>query len=239
MTPGQPFLCFDADDTLWHNEDAFAEAHRKFAALLADYHAPETVESTLYATEKRNIPIYGYGCKGFTLSALETAVELAGDTMSSREVRALLTICREMLLEPVRLLPGVEETLRHLAARHPLALLTKGDLAHQENKLRASGLMDLFTRHAVISEKDEETYRRMLVLWGVEPSDFVMIGNSIKSDILPVLALGGRAIHIPYPLTWQHERAEVPENHPRFTLLDSMARLPAWVDAYLASAAKR
>jgi putative hydrolase of the HAD superfamily len=223
-------LCFDADDTLWHNEDQFAEAHRKFAALLGAYHPPEVIERTLYRIELGNLELYGYGCKGFTLSALETAVELAGDTLSRREVSALIAIGKEMLAHPVRLLPGVRETLAQLAGSRSLGLLTKGDLTHQERKLRDSGLLGHFSRHAVIGEKDVATYRRIFGLWGVDPAAVIMVGNSLKSDILPILELGGTAVWIPYPLCWQHERAEPPADHPRFHELPDITALPALLE---------
>lgn len=222
-------LCFDADDTLWHNEDMFADAHARFATILGRYHEREVIERELYATEMRNLRLYGYGVKGFALSALETAVRITGDTLSSREVSEVIALAQSMLRHPVVLLPGVAEVVPALAARHPLTLLTKGDLHDQERKLRDSGLGSHFARYDVIAEKDTATYRRVLEQWSLKPEDFVMIGNSLRSDILPVLELGGRAVWIPYPLTWQHERAEPPTGNPRFTKLESIAELPAYL----------
>lgn len=230
-TPAPLVLGFDADDTLWHNETLFAAAHQKFHALLAAHHDPAAVERALYATELRNLPLYGYGAKGFTLSAIETAIELTEGRVSPKELRELLSLGRDILAHPVELLDAVPDTLAALhAAGHRMILITKGDLLHQERKIAASGLADRFLAAEVVSEKDPETYRRLLRRHGVEPGRFLMIGNSLRSDIAPVLALGGMAAHVPYPLTWEHEKlAEIPSAPGRFFTLAGIRELPALV----------
>jgi putative hydrolase of the HAD superfamily len=223
-------LCFDADDTLWHNENVFADAHARFAEILGRYHERARIDRVLFETEMRNLPIYGYGCKGFALSALETAVAVAGEQLSSREVNEILGLAQDMLRHPVELLPGVFEVLHNLAGTYRLTLLTKGDLHHQERKLLDSGLLPHFEHYQVLSDKTPAAYQRMLKLWGLKPSDFIMIGNSLRSDILPALEIGSHAVWIPYPLTWEHERAEPPEAHPRFHKLASIRELPALLE---------
>lgn len=224
-------LGFDADDTLWHNETLFAAAHQKFHALLAAHHDPATVERALYATELRNLPLYGYGAKGFTLSALETAIDLTAGRVSSQELRELLALGRDILAHPVELLEAVPDTLAALAAAgHRMLLITKGDLQHQERKITESGLAPRFLATEVVSEKDEATYLRVLRRHGVEPGRFLMVGNSLRSDIAPILALGGLAAHVPYPLTWEHEKlATLPHAPGRFFTLASLRELPALV----------
>jgi putative hydrolase of the HAD superfamily len=222
-------LGFDADDTLWHNETLFAAAHAKFHSLLASHHDPAAVERALYATELRNLPLYGYGAKGFTLSAIETAIELTEGRVSSRELRELIALGRDILAHPVELLDAVPDTLAALAAAgHRMLLITKGDLHHQERKIGASGLAAHFLATEVVSEKDEATYARLLRRHGIDPARFLMVGNSLRSDIAPVLRLGALAAHIPYPLTWEHERmAELPVAPGRFFTLQSIRELPA------------
>ncbi len=228
---GPLVLGFDADDTLWHNETLFAGAHRKFHSLLAAHHDPDAVERALYATELRNLPLYGYGAKGFTLSAIETAIELTEGRVSSKELRELIALGRDILAHPVELLDAVPDTLAALAAAgHRMLLITKGDLHHQERKILASGLAGLFLATEVVSEKDDATYARVLRRHGVTPDRFLMVGNSLRSDIAPILRLGGLAAHVPYPLTWEHEKlAELPHAPGRFFTLTSIRELPALV----------
>lgn len=224
-------LGFDADDTLWHNETLFAAAHARFHALLASHHDPQTVERALYATELRNLPLYGYGAKGFTLSAIETAIDLTGGRVSAQELRELVALGRDILAHPVELLDAVPDTLASLAdAGHRMVLITKGDLQHQERKIRESGLASRFLATEVVSEKDDDTYARVLRRHGIEPERFLMVGNSLKSDIAPVLRLGGLAAHVPYPLTWEHEKLDaLPPAPGRFFTLATLRELPALV----------
>lgn len=198
---------FDADDTLWHNETIFERVHERYRALLARYHDAATVDRTLLATEMRNLELYGYGVKGFTLSCIETAIELTHGKISAEEVRTILQLGREMLDHPVELLDGVPEVLAQVAPTHPLLLITKGDLLDQQRKLAKSGLAPHFRGIEIVSEKDPRTYAEILERRNVTPAEFLMVGNSLKSDILPVLELGASGLHIPYHLTWAHERA--------------------------------
>lgn len=217
---------FDADDTLWHNENIFAETHARFRALLARYHDADTVERTLFATEMRNLQLYGYGIKSFTLCAVETAIELTRGEIKAQEIDAILKLGREMLSHPVDLLPGVAETLAALHSRFTLLLITKGDLRDQERKVRNSGLADRFQWVEIVSEKDITTYQRILARHGISPEEFLMVGNSLKSDIVPVLELGGMAVHVPYPLTWAHEKVEhAPEEGDRFRSVSNLKEL--------------
>ena len=221
----------DADDTLWHNETIFRLTHDRFVSLLADHADRTTLESRLAETEKRNLRLYGYGVKGFTLSMIETAMELTGGEAPASVVREILAAGREMLAHPVETLPGVDEALAALSERYRLVLITKGDLLDQERKLAASGLGDLFVAIEIVSEKDRTTYDRVFARHGTGADEAVMAGNSMKSDVLPALEAGAFAVHIPYVITWAHELADAPEDHARFGALDSIADLPAWIAA--------
>jgi putative hydrolase of the HAD superfamily len=220
-------LGFDADDTLWHNETIFEQVHERYRALLATYHDAATVDRTLFATEMRNLELYGYGVKGFTLSAIETAIDLTRGKISATEVQQLITLGQEMLAHPVELLEGAADTLAALSAHHRLILITKGDLRDQERKLAKSGLAAHFERVEIVSEKNEVTYAAILRRHAIVPAGFLMIGNSLKSDILPVLSLGGAGAYVPYHLTWAAERVdEVPTAAGRFFRLKTLRDLP-------------
>ncbi|HVU33529.1 MAG TPA: HAD family hydrolase [Opitutaceae bacterium] len=217
---------FDADDTLWHNEVIFERVHARYRELLGRWHDAATVDRTLFATEMRNLELYGYGIKGFMLSAIETAIDLTRGEISAEEIRTLVELGQDMLRHPVELLEGVGDVVAALAASHTLLLITKGDLRDQERKLAKSGLAAHFAGVEILSEKNEATYRRSLRRHGVAPGEFLMVGNSLKSDILPVLALGGSAAHVPYPLLWQHERTEaLPDAPDRFFELGTIRDL--------------
>ncbi len=225
---------FDADDTLWHNENIFERVHERYCELLARHHDPETVRRALQATENRNLDLYGYGIKGFMLSSIETAIELTGGRLSVAEVRELLELGRGMLEHPVELLDGAEEVLALLAPRFRLLLITKGDLRDQERKLAKSGIAGRFHGVDIVSEKDARAYERILRRHAVEPSEFLMVGNSIRSDILPVLALGGAGVHVPYRITWSHEHSEKPlAAEGRFFEAASLRELPGIVDRWI------
>ena len=223
-------ICLDADDTLWHNETFFRRTFGTFAELLAPFAPAEELQRLLDETEHRNVPLYGYGVKGFILSMLETASEIAGDDLPATTVRTILELGREMMAHPIELLPGVEEALPELAERAPLVLVTKGDLHHQEAKLAASGLGDVFAGVEIVSEKSPETYARVFARHGVAPEEAVMAGNSMRSDVLPALDAGAWAALIPFELVWSHEAADAPDGQRRFRELASLARLPAWID---------
>jgi putative hydrolase of the HAD superfamily len=220
---------FDADDTLWHNETIFRLTQDRLRALMADFAAPEALNAKLAEVEARNLRLYGYGVKGFTLSMIETAMELTDHKAPGRLVAEILAAGREMLSHPVEPLPGVEEALADLADGYRLVLITKGDLLHQEQKLAASGLGELFAAVEIVSEKDASTYARVFDRYGTGAGEAVMAGNSMRSDVLPALEAGAWGAHIPYHITWHHEVAEAPAEHPRFTELASIAELPAWV----------
>ena len=222
----------DADDTLWHNETIFRLTHDRFVSLLADHADRDTLEARLAETEKRNLRLYGYGVKGFTLSMIETAMELTGGEAPASVVREILAAGREMLAHPVETLPGVDEALAALSERYRLVLITKGDLLDQERKLAASGLGDLFAAVEIVSEKDRGTYDRIFARHGTGADEAVMAGNSMKSDVLPALEAGAFAVHIPYVITWAHELADAPENHARFGALENIADLPAWIEQH-------
>jgi putative hydrolase of the HAD superfamily len=206
-------IAFDADDTLWQNEDLFYATHERFKKLLAKYHDVQWITDRLYQTEARNFLHFGYGVKGFTLSMIETAIELSEGRVSATEIQAIIEMGREMMNAPIELLEGVQETVEQLSQRFDLMLITKGDLFHQEAKIARSGLKDFFKRIEIVSEKDTGVYQRITAKHGIRPERFLMIGNSLKSDILPVIAMGGLAVHIPYKTEWVHERVSAEELH--------------------------
>jgi putative hydrolase of the HAD superfamily len=218
---------FDADDTLWHNEVIFERTHERYRALLASYHDAATVDRILFATEMRNLELYGYGIKGFTLSSIETAIEITAGRISAEEISQIIRLGQEMLAHPVELLEGVVDTLLTLAPHYRLVLITKGDLRDQERKLAKSGLAGHFSQIEIVSEKDAGSYQRLLARHAIDVKKFLMVGNSLKSDIMPVLNLGGSGVHIPYHITWAAEHASVPVSFPgRLFVLQHMRELP-------------
>jgi len=220
---------FDADDTLWHSETWFQAAHVEFERILGAYLdlADANVHERLLATERENIRQFGYGAKGMTLSMIETAIALTQERISAADLHRIVALGKAILQHPVELLPGVRAAVEAVAATHRVVLITKGDLFHQERKVAESGLADLFQRIEIVSEKDERSYTRLLAEFGTAPADFAMVGNSKKSDIAPVLALGGWGIHVPYPVTWALEQAEVDPAHPRFAAVPRLDAVPA------------
>ena len=218
---------FDADDTLWHNESIFERAQERYRELLAKYHPADEVNRVLFKTEMRNLPLYGYGVKGFMLSTVETAIELTKGAISAREIREIIALGQDMLAHPVELLPGVADIMPALARDYRLLLITKGDLHHQERKVAESRLAPHFHAIEILSEKDGAAYERVLRRHGVTLAEFAMVGNSLKSDILPVLQLGGAGVHVPYHITWAHEHVEkIPHDQPRFRQVATLAELP-------------
>ena len=199
-------VALDADDTLWHNEPLYTGCREQFRALLARYEPKGVLDDELYAVEMRNLAHFGYGVKGFALSMIETAIELTDGRLEASDVRTIIQWGRDMLAAPVELLPGVSDAVADLARDYRLILLTKGDLLHQETKLARSRLGELFTGIEIVSEKDEAVYRRVMRRYDVAPDRFVMVGNSLRSDILPVIAAGGHAVYVPYEISWVHER---------------------------------
>jgi putative hydrolase of the HAD superfamily len=222
-------ICLDADDTLWHNMRFFAAAEQAFADLVAPYADDAAARARMQAIEIRNLRHYGYGAKSFTLSMVETALELAGNALPAATVRRILAIGRELLAHPVELLDGIGATLEWLAGIGRLVLVTKGDLLHQEVKLAASGLGQLFTGVEIVSDKRADTFVRVFHRYGCAPERAVMAGDSLRSDVLPALEAGAWGAYIPQPLAWAHEAATVPADHPRFRQLARLAELPDWI----------
>jgi len=200
-------IAFDADDTLWPNQPHFDQVEATFFGILAHCGEPAELHPQLYAVQRRNLALYGYGAKALTLSLIETAIQLTNGAVTSADIQQLLDLGKDLLRFRIELLPGVAEVLPALRLRgHHLMLLTKGDLFDQESKLARSGLGDFFDHVEVVSEKDIPTYQRLFQRYQATPENFVMIGNSLKSDVLPVARLGYRAIHVPYHATWIHEQ---------------------------------
>jgi putative hydrolase of the HAD superfamily len=199
-------VALDADDTLWHNEPLYTSVREQFCALLTSYQPTGIADARLHEVEMRNLRHFGYGVKGFALSMIETAIELTNGQLESADVQKIIDWGRDMLASPVELLEGVSDAVAELAQGFPLILLTKGDLLHQETKLARSGLGHHFTGIEIVSEKDAALYRRVMSRYRVAPDCFVMVGNSLRSDILPVLEAGAHAVHVPYEETWIHER---------------------------------
>ncbi|MDQ3294536.1 MAG: HAD family hydrolase [Actinomycetota bacterium] len=221
---------FDGDDTLWQSETAFAITHDRVRALLASHVPRDVLDAQLLETERRNLEIYGYGVKAFTLSMIETALDLAGEALTAADVRALLDAGKELLAHPVEMLPGAEDAVRWASAQGlQVVLITKGDLFHQESKVARSGLGELVDAVEVVAEKDVATYQRALRRNRVDPTNFVMVGNALRSDAAPVLELGGWAVHVPHPLTWALEAADDEDAlraSPRFREVPSLIEIP-------------
>jgi putative hydrolase of the HAD superfamily len=209
-------IAFDADDTLWDNEIYFQETEHKFCALMEDYLPQHSVARELLQTEINNISLYGYGIKAFMLSMIETAIRISNGTISVRSVDTIIGYGQELLNKPVQVLPGVTEVLEVLRSKYRLVVATKGDLLDQERKLKKSGLDHFFHHTEIMSEKAESDYQKLLQHLDIQPQEFLMVGNSIKSDILPVLAIGGHGFHVPYHVTWGHEKVDKQVEHPNF-----------------------
>ncbi|MBB4264591.1 HAD family hydrolase [Roseospira visakhapatnamensis] len=204
-TSGQMVIGIDGDDTLWHMEKFYADAQRAYGALLKAYGSSEEIDARLLRTETRNIDVFGYGVKSFVLSMIETALEVSDREISGRDVETIMRIGHDILQSPTELIDGVADVIQSLSASHRLILITKGELISQERRIAESGLAASFEAIEIVSEKTPATYRTILKRHGVPVGAFVMIGNSVRSDIAPVLDIGGRAVHIPYHVTWAHE----------------------------------
>ncbi|WP_299126121.1 HAD family hydrolase [uncultured Winogradskyella sp.] len=204
---------FDADDTLWVNETYFRAAEEAAGLLLSHYETPNKIDQELFRIEIKNLPTYGYGVKGFILSMIELAIELSNGTVSNKVVTEMLKIGKDMINKPIELLDGVEEVLRVLSKDYRLIVATKGDLLDQERKLEKSGLLKYFHHIEVLSEKQEANYSKLLKHLDIEPEAFLMVGNSLKSDILPLVNIGAKAIHVPFHTTWQHEKVTKKETN--------------------------
>lgn len=226
MTPHFDAIGFDADDTLWHSEILYAEAQAQLRQMLGGYAAPDRIDAVLHATEMRNLALYGYGIKGFALSMIEAALDVSADRLTGREVRQVLAAARQMLSADLQLLDHAAEVVARLAETYPLMLITKGDLFDQERKIEQSGLRPYFSQIEIVRDKTAEVYAALLTKHHIPPPRFVMIGNSLRSDILPVVELGGYAIHIPYHITWAHEHIDTPDTDGYVTL-EHLGQLPA------------
>ncbi len=217
---------FDADDTLWQNESFFRLTQDRFTALLADYADPDHLHDRLLAAERRNIGHYGFGVKGFTLSMIETAIEVTEGRVPAAVIADLMAAGREMLEHPIELLPHARAAVEAMAQTHRVLLITKGDLLDQERKLAQSGLGDLFHGVEIVSNKTAPAYSTIFTRHGHGPDRALMVGNSLKSDVIPVIEAGGFGVHVPHGLTWALELADPPSDHPRFAALDHLGLLP-------------
>lgn len=222
-------ICLDADDTLWHNMRHFNSTEEALLDLVAPFAAREIARDELNACEVKNLKLYGYGAKGFTLSMIETAIQLADDPLPKDLIAGILAAGRALLSHPVELYDGVADTLAQLASQARLFLVTKGDLLHQETKLAASGLGDRFSGIEIVSDKTADTFRRVFEREGVLPGEALMAGDSLRSDINPALQAGAWAAFIPQEGAWVHEKAALPADHPRFRQLNSLAELPGLI----------
>lgn len=215
-------IAFDADDTLFVNEPYFQEVEQKFCALLSDYLSQQGLSQELFRVEIENLDLYGYGIKGYTLSMIEAAMKISNKTISIDIVEKIIDYGKELLQKPIVLLDGVEETLAALQGKYKLIVATKGDLKDQQSKLHRSGLGHYFHHIEVMADKQELNYEKLLKRLEIAPEEFFMIGNSLKSDVLPVLGIGGYAVHVPYHTTWAHERVDHKVEHPRFKTLEKI-----------------
>lgn len=226
-------IALDGDDTLWHSEQLFVDTQAAFRELLAPHIDMDgaALDERLFQVERANLATFGYGVKAFTLSLIETAIEVTKGAIPSRDLQSILDLGKLLLDHPVQLIDGVVEAVDALTDRYRVMVITKGDMLHQESKVARSGLAELFWQVEIVSEKDEATYQRVLRRWDIDPATFVMVGNSVRSDVLPVLAVGGRAVHVPYHVTWALEHVDPdPEAHS-FPVLGSLHELPACIEA--------
>lgn len=221
---------FDADDTLWHNERFFKLTQARFTELLADHAEPEHLDARLLAAERRNLGRYGYGIKGFVLSMIETAIEVTDAQVPAEVIRAILESGQEMLAHPIELLPHARDAIEAVTGSHTVLLITKGDLLDQERKLAQSGLGELFDGVEIVSDKTEASYRRIFARHGDGAERAMMIGNSMKSDVVPALEAGGWGVYVPHDLGWALEHAPTLSGHARFMELSDLGGLPALVD---------
>ncbi|MAL59224.1 MAG: HAD family hydrolase [Flavobacteriaceae bacterium] len=218
-------IAFDADDTLWENETLFRETEQQFCVLLKEYMEEEECNKLLFEMEMKNLPLYGYGIKPFTLSLIEAAIEFSEGKLPISVIEKLIAIGKEMLNAPVVLIEGIEETLKQLSSKYQLIMATKGDLLDQERKLTKSGLEPYFHHIEIVSDKTPKHYQNLVKQLYIEPHQFLMVGNSVKSDVLPVLEIGGHAFHIPFHTTWEHEMVKEPVEHPNFRLLSKASEM--------------
>lgn len=223
-------LAFDADDTLWHNERFYRLTEESFTAMLADFAEPDHLSERLLEAERRNLKRYGYGIKGFVLSMIETAVEVTENRVPAATIRQILDAGHDMLEHPVELLPHVRDTVEALTPHYRTIIVTKGDLMDQERKIAASGLADLFDGIEIVSEKTPDIYRSIFDRHGDGAERAMMVGNSMRSDVVPAIEAGSWGVHVPHGLTWALEHAEAPAGHPRFREIGDLGGLPGLLD---------
>ena len=223
-------LCFDADDTLWHNERFFRMTQDHFEALLADYAEQEHLAERLLEAEKRNIGHYGFGIKGFMLSMIETALEVTENRVPGHVIQEIIAAGQDMLAHPIELLPGVEETITLLQSDYRLTLITKGDLLDQERKVAQSGLGEMFDAVEIVSDKTPASYAEIFARFDATPETVMMAGNSLKSDVIPVIETGGWGVYVPHGLTWELEAADAPSTHPRYREAAIFSNIPSLID---------
>jgi putative hydrolase of the HAD superfamily len=216
-------IAFDADDTLFVNEPYFQETEQKFCVMMSDYLSKQGLSQELFKIEVDNLHLYGYGIKGYTLSMIEAAMKISNNTLSVEVIAKIIDLGKELLQKPIELLDGVEETLKALQGKYKLIVATKGDLKDQQRKLHDSGLGIYFHHIEVMADKQEVNYEKLLKRLEIESKEFFMIGNSLKSDVLPVLGIGGYAVHIPFHTTWEHEKIHHKVDHPNFRTLDKIS----------------
>jgi len=215
-------IAFDADDTLFVNEPYFQETEHKFCALMSDYLSQQGLSQELFRVEIQNLDLYGYGIKGYILSMIEAAMKISNNTISIEIIAKIIEYGKELLQKPIELLDGVEETLKALNGKYKLIVATKGDLKDQQSKLHRSGLGPYFHHIEVMADKQELNYEKLLKRLEISAEEFFMIGNSLKSDVLPVLGIGGHAVHIPFHTTWEHEKVSHNVEHPNFITLEKI-----------------
>ncbi len=218
-------IAFDADDTLWVNEPLFKDVEDRFCSMMEDFMPHHSIGRELLKTEIQNMELYGYGVKAFILSMLETAIRISDGTISANSIMEIIELGKEQLVAPVEIIEGVKEVLDALKGRYRLVMATKGDLLDQERKLQKSGLESYFHHIEIVSEKNEREYTKLIRHLDIEPSQFLMIGNSLKSDVLPILEIGGFAVHVPFHTTWEYERVDKNIVHPNFTQLETIRDL--------------
>jgi putative hydrolase of the HAD superfamily len=225
-------IAFDADDTLWHNETLYSAALDGLKLLLASYAPPEQVAHTLFETEMRNLEFYGYGIKSYALSMIETAIEISAGKIDGQAVLGVIGLARDMLKANIQLFDHAQQVITHLSAAYPLMLITKGDLLDQHSKLARSGLKPYFRCVEIVTDKTPASYAGLLERYHIDPARFLMVGDSLRSDILPVIALGGCAVHIPYHITWAHEHIDLTdEQRQHFYKLDHLGQLPGLIES--------
>lgn len=218
-------VAFDADDTLWVNEPYFNEAEKQFCILMEDFLTHQSISQMLFKTQVDNLPLYGYGIKGFTLSMIESAYKISKGTVNQKVIDRIIIIGKELLTKPIELIDEVEDVLEELKSKYKLVVATKGDLKDQHRKLHHSGLGPYFHHIEVMTDKEEIDYQKLLGRLDIQPEEFIMIGNSLRSDVLPVLELGGHAVHVPFHTTWLHEHIDHEINHPNFKTIKKLSEV--------------